>query len=230
MKHKKRFFVLVLLIVLLVSVYHFILKDELTFERLNSYKAGIRQFIDGHYILSVSCFIVIYIIVASLSLPGLPLLTMLAAFAYGVIEAVFYVVIGATIGATIAFLLSRYLIGFWVQQRLKNKLKEFNTRLAEEGSYYLLGLRFVPVVPFTWLNLACGLIKLPVFTFIWTTVLGIIPGTLVAAFAGAQLGKLDSIEGAFSQGLITALFLLGAFAFLPVVVKALKRRSQRKND
>jgi uncharacterized membrane protein YdjX (TVP38/TMEM64 family) len=151
-------------------------------------------------------------------------LTMAGSFMFGVFGAVVYVNIGATIGAVIAFSLSRYLVGDWVQTRYKNKLKMFNQQVEQNGVYYLLTLRLMPLFPFTWINLFSGLTKMRLFTFLWTTSLGILPGTVVNAYAGSQLGRINSPEELFSSRVLIAFFLLGLFALLPVIVKRLRKK------
>jgi uncharacterized membrane protein YdjX (TVP38/TMEM64 family) len=225
MKHeKKRFILLGLLIFLVILLYILWFKDFLTFERLKAYRGDLYAFFRGHMVISVIGFIFIYIMVAGLSLPGSPVLTMAGAFVFGVFGAVVYVIIGATIGAVTAFSLSRYLVGDWVQARYKDKLTTFNEQVEQDGVYYLLTLRFMPLFPFTWINLFSGLTKMRLVTFLWTTSLGILPGTVVNAYAGSQLGRINSPEELFSPRVLIAFFLLSVFALMPVIVKRLRKK------
>jgi len=225
MKYEKRKLVLLALLIFLVVVLYFLwFKDFLTFERLKAYRGELYDFVRGHMLVSIIGFIFIYILVAGLSLPGSPVLTMAGAFVFGVFEAVVYVNIGATIGAVTAFSLSRFLVGDWVQNRYKDKLTIFNRQVEQDGVYYLLTLRFMPLFPFTWINLFSGLTKMRLFTFLWTTSLGILPGTVVNAYVGSQLGRINSPEELFSSRVLIVFFLLGLFALLPVIVKRLKRK------
>lgn len=221
---KKRLILLALLIFLVVLLYFLWFRDFLTFERLKVYRSDLYDFVRGHMLVSVIGFILIYIVVAGLSLPGSPILTMAGAFVFGVFGAVVYVNIGATIGAVTAFSLSRYLVGDWVQARHKNKLAIFNRQVEQNGVYYLLTLRFMPLFPFTWINLFSGLTKMRPVTFIWTTSLGILPGTVLNAYAGSQLGRINSPEELFSSRILIAFFLLGLFALMPVIVKRLRKK------
>jgi len=225
MKYENKKLVLLgLLIFLVIVLYILWFKDFLTFERLKAYRSDLYNFVRGHMLISVIGFIFIYIVIAGLSLPGSPVLTMAGAFVFGVFGAVFYVNIGATIGAVTAFSLSRYLVGDWVQARYKNKLTTFNRQVEQDGVYYLLTLRFMPLFPFTWINLFSGLTKMCLVTFIWTTSLGILPGTLVNAYAGSQLGRINSPGEFFSSRVLIAFFLLGVFALMPVIVRRLRKK------
>jgi uncharacterized membrane protein YdjX (TVP38/TMEM64 family) len=221
---KKRLVLLVLLIFLVILLYVLWFRDFLTFERLKAYRSDLFDFVRGHMLVSVIGFIFIYIVVAGLSLPGSPVLTMAGAFVFGVFGAVVYVIIGASIGAVTAFSLSRYLVGDWVQARYKDKLAIFNRQVEQNGVYYLLTLRLMPLFPFTWINLFSGLTKMRLFTFLWTTSLGILPGTVVNAYAGSQLGRINSPEELFSTRILIAFFLLGVFALIPVIIKGLRKK------
>ena len=148
---------------------------------------------------------------------------MAGAFVFGIWPAVVYVNISATVGAVMAFLLARYLLGDWVQNRFKDKLTGFNRQVEKNGVYYLLTLRLMPLFPFTWINLFCGLTTIRLVTFLWTTCLGILPGTVVFVYAGSQLGQINSPGELLSPGVLLAFFLLGIFALFPVIVKRLKK-------
>lgn len=221
---KRRLVLLVLLIFLVILLYVLWFRDFLTFERLKAYRSGLFDFVRGHMLVSVIGFIFIYIVVAGMSLPGSPVLTMAGAFVFGVFGAVVYVNIGASIGAVTAFSLSRYLVGEWAQARYKDKLTIFNRQVEQNGVYYLLTLRLMPLFPFTWINLFSGLTKMRLFTFLWTTSLGILPGTVVNAYAGSQLGRINSPEELFSSRVLIAFFLLSVFALMPVIVKGLRKK------
>ncbi len=222
-KYKKRLIFLVLLVFLVVFFYIFGMKEYLSFEKLKAYRADLYVFVQRHFLVSVIGFIVIYILIASLSMPGAPVLAMAGGFVYGFIQTAAIVNIAATIGATTAFLLSRYLVGDWVQTRFKEKLQTFNRQFEKDGVYYLLTLRFAPIFPFTWVNLFCGLTNIRILTFLWTTALGILPGTLLICYTGSQLGQINSPKDLLSPGIWIAFILLSIFAFLPVVYKKLRK-------
>ena len=222
-KYKKRLIFLVLLVLLVAFLYISGMNEYLSFKKLKSYRADLYVFVHQHFLISIIGFFVIYILIASLSMPGAPILAMAGGFVYGVFQTTAIVDIAATIGATIAFLLSRCLVGDWVQNRFKDKLQTFNRQFEQDGVYYLLTLRFAPIFPFTWINLFCGLTNISIITFLWTTALGILPGTLLAAYTGSQLGQINSPKDLLSPGIWIAFILLSIFAFLPVIYKKLKR-------
>jgi len=231
MKYEKRkFVILALSVILTIILYHFVLKDILTFEQLKAYRNDLVDFVRVNFWISITVFILIFILVAGLSLPGSPVLTMAGAYVFGIVPAVIFVNIGATAGAVIAFFISRFLLGDWVQSRFHSKLKHFNSQVRQNGIYYLLTVRLMPLFPFTWINLFSGLTKMKISTFIWTTSLGIIPGTLLNAFAGKQLSNIDSPNDLFSPGVLSAFFLLGLFALLPVFYHRWKRKRHRAAD
>ncbi len=176
-----------------------------------------------HPVVSVLSFIGSYVLVAGLSIPGAALLTMAGGVVFGTIEAAVYVNIGATLGATLAFLTARYLAGAWVQARYGEKLAGFNRELDRNASFYLLGLRLAPVFPFFLINILSGLTRVPLGTFVWTTALGIIPGSLLYSYAGRQLGTINSPKEIFSARVVIAFIGLALFALLPALIDRLKR-------
>jgi uncharacterized membrane protein YdjX (TVP38/TMEM64 family) len=169
-------------------------------------------------------YIGIYIVVVALSIPGATILTLGGGFLFGVLWGVIYVNAGATTGATLAFLFCRYVAGEWVQNKYQDKLNNFNRELSKNGYRYLLALRLVPVFPFFLINICAGLTKIPLRTFVWTTSLGILPGSLVYAFAGSQLSAIESVEDIFSAKILSAFILLALFVIFPVLFNYIKRR------
>lgn len=225
-KYRKRLLILLAFIVVIIAVYKIGLADYLTFETLKAYKTDIQRYVSSHFVLSVLLFVVVYITVTGLSLPGATILTLSGGFVFGTIPAAIFVNIGATIGATIAFLLARYLLGEWVQARFQDQLLKFNREMDRYGKYYLLTLRFAPLFPFMWINLFSGLTKIPAWTYIWTTSLGIIPGSLVYAHTGNQLSRIDSLGDIVSAGILIAFILLSLLAFTPVAIQKLRNRNK----
>lgn len=131
----------------------------------------------------------------------------------------------ATIGAVLAFLFSRYLVGTWIHNKYHEKLSRFNQELTQHGSRYLLTLRFIPLFPFFLINIFAGLTKIPLKTFIWTTSLGIFPGSLVYSFAGSQLTNITSVKDVLSVKILLAFCMLGLFVLAPRLLTAIKKQS-----
>jgi uncharacterized membrane protein YdjX (TVP38/TMEM64 family) len=122
----------------------------------------------------------------------------------------------STIGATLAMLISRFLLRDWVQGRFKQQMKTINSGVQKDGGFYLFTLRLLPVVPFFVINMVMGLTPLRTSTFYWVSQLGMLPGTLVYVNAGSELAKIESLGDILSPTLIGSFVLLGIF---PLLVK-----------
>jgi len=216
--HKKRIIFLIVILALIAITRLTDLDRYLTFENLQENKFRLQQMVEGNYVLSVGGYIVTYIVVVAFSIPGAAILTLTGGFLFGVLWGAIYVNAGATTGATLAFLFCRYVAGEWVQNKYQDKLKTFNKELSKNGYRYLLALRFIPVFPFFLINIFAGLTKIPLRTFIWTTSIGIFPGSLVYAFTGKQLGDIQSVEDIFSARIAVAFSLLALLVLFPVIV------------
>ena len=223
-KYWKKIVVAVVFISLIVAARLLGLDWYLTFENLRHYKGHMLEFVDANYVLSAVIFIGLYIAATALSIPGAIILTLSGGVLFGLV-AVAYVNIGATAGATLAFLSARYLLGNWIQEKYGERLAAFNREVEKNGSNYLLTLRFIPAVPFFLINIFAGLTRVPLLTFIWTTAVGIIPGSFVFVFAGTQLGSINSLSDVISWKVLAAFILLGLFAVVPVVVRKIRKKS-----
>jgi uncharacterized membrane protein YdjX (TVP38/TMEM64 family) len=175
----------------------------------------------------VASFIAVYVLATALSVPGAVILTLAGGFLFGPATSVIYIDIGATAGAACAFLSARYLLGNRLQQKYGGQLAKFNSEMDRNGASYLLTLRLIPVFPFFLINFLAGLTKVPLRTFLWTTSLGIIPGTAVFAFAGQQLGSIDSLADILSKKVIAAFAALGLFTLAPAVWKRIRNAQTR---
>jgi pyruvate/2-oxoglutarate dehydrogenase complex dihydrolipoamide dehydrogenase (E3) component/uncharacterized membrane protein YdjX (TVP38/TMEM64 family) len=165
---------------------------------------------------AVFAFFALYVVVTGLSLPGAALMTLVAGAIFGLLWGTLIVSFASAIGATIAFLVSRFLLRDWVQQRFAAQLKPINDGMAREGGWYLFTLRVIPAVPFFVINLAMGLTSIRTRTFYWVSQLGMLPGTIVFVNAGRQLAAIESPAGILSPGLLGAFLLLGLF---PLIAK-----------
>jgi pyruvate/2-oxoglutarate dehydrogenase complex dihydrolipoamide dehydrogenase (E3) component/uncharacterized membrane protein YdjX (TVP38/TMEM64 family) len=165
---------------------------------------------------TVFAFFALYVVVTGLSLPGAALMTLVAGAIFGLLWGTLIVSFASAIGATIAFLVSRFLLRDWVQQRFAAQLKPINDGMAREGGWYLFTLRVIPAVPFFVINLAMGLTSIRTRTFYWVSQLGMLPGTIVFVNAGRELAAIESPAGILSPGLLGAFLLLGLF---PLIAK-----------
>src|SRR5436190_14927783 len=165
-------------------------------------------------------FFAIYVLVTGLSLPGAAMLTLVAGALFGLVWGVVIVSFASTIGATLAFLASRYLLRDWVQGKFGEKLRTINEGVDKEGAFYLFALRLVPAFPFFLINLVMGLTKMPTRTYFWVSQVGMLAGTIAYVYAGTQLGQFK-----ISGGLIAAFVILGVFPLVAKrVLDALKAR------
>ncbi|OGS17850.1 MAG: hypothetical protein A3J83_08625 [Elusimicrobia bacterium RIFOXYA2_FULL_40_6] len=219
MRKTKIFLTIFILLLVYAAIRVSGVSSYLTFDKLQEYKVQVKDLVDSRYFISVLVFIIAYVIVAGLSIPGASALTMLGGFIFSTIPAVIYTNIGATSGAVCIFILSRYLLGGWIQARYKEKLNRFNREIEINGANYLLTLRFIPLFPFWMINILSGFSKIPLKTFIWTTSLGIIPGSLVYSFIGSRLNYINSPKDILSYKVLIAFLLLALFSILPVVLK-----------
>src|SRR5512134_2179752 len=201
---KIQLLLLVLFILAIVLVRFSPLGSVLTFDNLKQNRQALLSFVDAHYVLSVASFIAVYVVVTALSVPGAVILTLAGGFLFGTAAGVLYVDAGATAGAVCAFLSARYLLGDRLQQKYGGQLVKFNSEMERNGASYLLTLRLIAVFPFFLVNFLAGLTKVPLKTFFWTTALGIIPGTAVFAFAGQQLGSINSPADILSKKVVAA--------------------------
>lgn len=194
----------------------------LTLETLKTNRQVLVEYHAAHRAATVTGFMAIYIIQTALSLPGAAVLSLAAGAVFGSIMGTVYANIAATIGATLAFLVTRYLLRDAIQNRFGTKLESLNRELEARGFNYLLFLRLVPLFPFFLINLASGLTRLPLRTFILGTMIGIIPGGFVYVNAGASLATITSLSGIASPRVVGSFVLLGLFALLPALYNRLK--------
>lgn len=225
---KKQTLLLLILIAAVIAVRFSGISDVVTLESVKRNRDMLLSFVNDRYALSLVIYIAAYIAVVALSIPGATIMTLAGGYVYGALPAVLYVNIGATTGAVLLFLAVRYLLGTRVQQRYEAQLRTFNAEMERNGARYLLTLRFLPVFPFFLVNILPALTNVPLRTFLWTTSLGIIPGTLIYAYAGEQLGTLQSLGQVLSTRILIAFGLLALFTCAPMIWKKLRGSTTRK--
>lgn len=203
----------------IAAFFYFDLGRLLSLATLKEHRDGLLAFTDANFVSAVGIFITAYVIVAGLSLPGAVILTLAGGFLFGAVLAALLVNIGATTGATLAFLTARYLLRDTVEQKFGTWLGPFQEGFAKNAFSYLLTLRLIPLFPFFVVNLVSGLTRVNVGTYVAATALGIIPGSFVYAYAGRQLGTINSLKEIASPNVVGAFVLLGLLALLPVIYK-----------
>ncbi len=192
------------------------LDQALTLDNLKARQAEFVQLRDQAPVTVSLVFFTLYVLVTGLSLPGAVILTLAAGGLFGLAWGFILVSFASTVGATLAFLVSRYLLSDWVQRRFGDKLSRVNAGMAKEGAWYLFTLRLVPIFPFFLINILMGLTPIRTSTFYWVSQLGMLPGTLVFINAGTQLAKIEGLQGIVSPALLFSFALLGIF---PLVAK-----------
>lgn len=208
-----------LLFLLAFVVMYLTLGKYLSLEVLASREAELRQWRTAHPLLSLGLAFVLYVVVTGFSLPGAAVLTVVCGWLFGFWQGLLLVSFASTSGATLAFLFSRYLFRDAIQSRFGDRLSTVNAALEREGAFYLFSLRLIPVIPFFVINAVMGLTKIRVWTFWWVSQLGMLAGTCVFVYAGAQIPTLDHLadEGVgavLTPRLIIAFVLLGLFPLL----------------
>ncbi len=222
---KTKILLLLLFIAVIMLIRFSPAGSVLTFENLKQHRQSLIAFVRQNYAFSAAAFVAGYILTTALSIPGAVILTLAGGFLFGTIAATLYVIVGATAGALLAFLSARYLVGYRLQEKYQSQLQRFNDEIGRSGANYLLVLRFIPVFPFFLINFLAGLTKIPVGTFLWTTAVGIVPGTTVFAFAGQQIGSINSLSEILSRKVLAAFAVLALFTIVPVIWKRLKNRA-----
>jgi uncharacterized membrane protein YdjX (TVP38/TMEM64 family) len=191
----------------------------LSLTALKENRDSLLAFTDANFGMAVGIFILTYVLVAGLSLPGAVILTLAGGFVFGAGWATLFINLGATTGATLAFLTARYVLRDAVEQKFGARLGPFQEGFAKDAFSYLLTLRLIPLFPFFMVNLVSGLTRVSVGVYIAATAIGIIPGSFVYAYAGRQLGTINSLKEIASPNVIGAFVLLGLLALVPVVYK-----------
>ena len=159
---------------------------------------------------------VLYVVVVALSLPGATIMGLAIGALFGLWYGTLLVSFASTIGATLAFLISRYLLRDYIQHRFGDKLEAINAGMEKDGALYLFMLRLMPIFPFFLINLLMGLTQIRTRTFYWVSQLGMLAGTLVYVNAGTQLARIESLSDIFSPQVLLSFTLLGVF---PLIAK-----------
>lgn len=226
--NSKKIALIIVGIVVITLFFYFDLQRFLTLTALKANRQTLLDYYAAHKLAMVAGFMALYIVQTALSLPGAAILSLAAGAIFGSIMGTLYANIAATIGATLAFLVTRYLLRDAVLNKFGSKLEGMNRELETRGFNYLLFLRLVPLFPFFLINLAAGLTRLPLRTFFFGTMLGIIPGGFVYVNAGASLATIDSLSGIASPRVLGSFALLGLFALVPVLYNKFKNSKENE--
>lgn len=221
----KRFVPVAIILILMGIAYYFRLDMYLSLDQIKAHRIALSSFVLAHPYLAPIAYMAAYFAVTVLSIPGAIFLTLLGGFLFPQPFSTIYVVIGATLGAVILFLIAKTALGEPLRKKAGPFIQKMEKGFQENAASYMLFLRFVPLFPFWLVNLAPAFFGVPLWTFIWTTFVGIIPGVFVFTQIGAGLGSiLDSSEkltlsSALTTDVKIALIALGIFALLPILIK-----------
>ena len=208
---------LVMVIAVVVALYFALdLGRYFSLDTFKSQQAVIESWRAAQPLTAALIFFLAYVAVTGLSLPGAAMMTLAAGAIFGLLWGTLLVSFASSLGATLAFLVSRFLLRDWVQARFGERLRAINQGVGKEGGFYLFTLRLVPVFPFFMINLLMGLTPMPAATFYWVSQVGMLAGTLVYVNAGTQLAGISGLSGILSPGLIASFALLGIF---PLIAK-----------
>ena len=211
-----RIILLATIAILVVCFFAFDFGRFLTLGYLKSQQDAFNLFYQNNQASTLIFYFCIYVLVTALSLPGAAVMTLAGGALFGLWTALIVVSFASSIGATLAFLVSRFLLRDWVQGKFGDKLQAINTGVEKEGAFYLFSLRLVPIFPFFVINLVMGLTPLKTVLYYLVSQVGMLPGTFVYVNAGTQLGQLEGAGGILSPGLLLSFALLGIF---PLVAK-----------
>ncbi len=222
---KSRLILLVVIAAAIAAFFVFDLGRYFTLGFFKSQQAAIDSYFSANPLRTAAIFFAIYVAVTGLSLPGAALMTLIAGAIFGLLWGTVIVSFASSIGATLAFLASRFLFRESIQTRFGANLKTVNDGIERDGAFYLFALRLVPAFPFFVINLVMGLTPIRTWSFYWVSQIGMLAGTIVYVNAGTQLARIESLSGILSPTLLVSFALLGIFPLIARwIVNAIKAR------
>ena len=220
----KRLALIVLFLAVVAAWVQFDLGQYLTIETLKAQQSTIDSFYRANPVLVLAAFFAIYVVLTAMSFPGAAIMTLAAGAIFGLVTGTILVSFASTIGATLAFLASRYLFHDAVQARFGDRLKRIYEGVERDGAFYLFSLRLVPVFPFFAVNLLMGLTPIRVWTYFWVSQVGMLLGTIVYVNAGTQLAGIENLSDIASPGLLVSFAALGLLPWLGKWIMSLIKR------
>ena len=220
----KKLIILAALAALVAAYFIFDLGQYLTLEGIKALAADLTAFQERNALLVIAGFFIAYVVVTAASFPGAALMTLAAGALFGLVGGTILVSFASTIGATLAFWSSRYVLRDSIEARFGERLKAINAGLERDGPFYLFSLRMIPVFPFFVVNLVMGLTRIRTWTYAWVSQLGMLLGTIVYVNAGTQLARIDSVSGIASPGVLISFALLGLVPWLAKAITGIIKR------
>lgn len=222
----KRLVLIALIAAAIAAYFWFDLGQYFSLEVFKARQAEIVAAKDANPALYIGGFFLLYIAVTALSLPGAAIMSLVAGALFGLVTGAIVVSFASSIGATLAFLSSRFLLRDWVASKFGERMQAIDDGLARDGAFYLFTLRLIPLFPFFVVNLVMGLTRIKTPTFYWVSQIGMLPATIVFVNAGTQISQIDSTAGLLSPMLIGSFVLLGCF---PWIARGLVGMAQKFN-
>jgi uncharacterized membrane protein YdjX (TVP38/TMEM64 family) len=222
----KKLAILAVVAFIIFALFKLGLGDQLTLGNLKAQQASIDAQYRAAPFTIIGAYFLVYVLVTAVSFPGAAILTLAGGALFGVLTGTAVVSFASSIGATLAFLASRHLLGDWVQAKFGDRLAAFNQGIERDGPFYLFTLRLVPIFPFFLINLLMGLTKIRTWTYYWVSQIGMLLGTIVYVNAGTQLASIESLKDIVSLPLLLSFAALG---LLPLAGKWIVGRL-KKND
>ncbi len=225
MKNLSRLILVALILAIVAAFFMFDLKQYLSLTYIKGQQEAFSTYYSQNPAVTIGLYMLIYIVTTALSLPGAALLTLLGGALFGVLTGTVVVSFASTIGATCAFLASRFLLRDYVQSKFGKHLSKINKGVEEEGAFYLFTLRLIPAFPFFVINLVMGLTPMRTVTYFFVSQVGMLAGTIVYVNAGTQLSQIESASGILSPSVIGSFVVLGLF---PLITKKIMQRLKPK--
>lgn len=222
-KTVSRFLITLFLVVIVIAAWRWHITDYLNLEFVRAQQSVIKSYYSEHPFITVGLFFAAYVAVAAMSLPGAVVMTLLGGALLGFWQGLIAVSFASTIGATLAFLLARFLFKDWIQGRYQKQLATLNEGFRKEGAFYLFALRLIPVFPFFLVNILTSVMPIKARHFYGASQLGMLPGTAVYVYAGTELGKIKSLSDIASPSLLVAFVVLGLFPLIAKKIVAVLR-------
>ncbi len=220
----KKWLPLVLITLLIIAAWASGLMELINLESIRQQREELLSLVSDQPILSALTFILLYTVTVALSLPIATLMTLLGGFLFGRWVGTLLIVISATLGATIIFLIARSALGDTLRKKAGSLYDKVAQNMKENAIGYMLFMRLMPLFPFVLVNILPALFNIRLLPYVLTTFFGIIPGTFVYANLGQELGTLETLSDLVSFETLLAFTLLGIFALIPTLYKQVKNR------
>jgi len=228
----KRLLPLCILIIGLIAFFSLGLNDYFSFDKLKANRTALINWTQAHYLLALLIYMTSYIIAVAISLPGATFLTLVAGFLFGIWLGTIVVVVSATLGSLAIFLAVRFAFEPWFAKKTNRWIAKMRNGFKRNAFQYLLFLRFIPLFPFWVVNIVPAILDVSITTYVITTFIGIIPGSLIYVFLGSGLGDVfdqnqaPHLDIIFTPSIFIPLLFLAILSLSPILYKSLKRKNR----